>query len=366
MLRTSLSVSLAFLLVACGQPVDTSRYAGTIEFPDVEVGSLVGGRVARILKREGEQAAAGEVLVELDPSEWQGRLDEARALAAAAERQLALLEAGPRPEDIAQAKAVAKQAELLWKVAAQGARSEEVAGAREEVSAAAAALEEAQKDLDRLTGLVRQRVEPPSKLDAARALRDTSQAKHAVAEQHLKLLQAGLRPEEIEAARQAWLAQAERVKALEAGTRPEEIAAQRAALAAARARIAVAETKLRELRITAPADCFVQTLDLRPGDLLRPGAAVAVLLLAERPWVIVYVPEADLASVRIGQKARVTPDGHAPLAGRVTWVSRRAEYTPRNVQTRAERVTQVFGVKVVLDGDAARLKDGMWTDVVFE
>jgi HlyD family secretion protein len=99
--------------------------------------------------------------------------------------------------------------------------------------------------------------------------------------------------------------------------------------------------------------------------MLRAGAPVATLLLEEDPWIIVYVPEGDLARVSVGQQATVTPDGIAPLAGQVTWISRRAEYTPRNVQTQGERVTQVFAVKVVVPAGAAPLKDGMWADVRF-
>ena len=67
-----------------------------------------------------------------------------------------------------------------------------------------------------------------------------------------------------------------------------------------------------------------------------------------------------------GSSAGVAPDGHAALTGRVSWISRRAEYTPRNVQTPEERVTQVFAMKVVLEGDTSLLKDGMWADVVVE
>ena len=69
------------------------------------------------------------------------------------------------------------------------------------------------------------------------------------------------------------------------------------------------------------------------------------------------------AALHVGHSARDTPDGHNPLTGKVTWVSREAEYTPRNVQTREERVTQVFAVKIVLQGDTSQLKDGMWADI---
>jgi multidrug resistance efflux pump len=361
-----LAVLLLPLLAGCGSPQKGMRYSGTIEFPDVEVGSLVGGRVLKVLADEGATVSAQDVLVELDPSEWQSNLDEARAQAEATQRELELLQAGARAEDIAQARAVAKRLELLWQVAKQGSRPEEVQAAREEVTGAAARVAEAERDVDRLVGLVRTHTEPSAKLDEARTALSEAQARQAVAEQRMKLLQHGLRPEEIEAARQAWVAQSERVKSLEAGTRPEEIAAHKATLEAAQARIRLAETKLRELRITAPADAVVQTLDLRPGDLIRAGQPVAVLLLSEEPWTMVYVPERDLARVHVGQRAHVHPDGHAPLEGRVTWISRRAEYTPRNVQTREERVTQVFPVKVVISGNTDQLKDGMWADVTLE
>jgi multidrug resistance efflux pump len=362
---TILAFGVVLLLGACGRRGHDGTLSGTIEWPDVEVGSLVGGRVLRVAKQEGEEAAAGDTIVELDPAEWQSNLDEARALADVTRRELDLLRAGPRPEEIAGARAEAKRGELLWQVSAKGSRPEDVEGARAEQRAAEARRTEAETEVERLQGLPRG-VEARSRLDQAIADRDTTRAQVEVAKQRVALLEKGLRPEEVEAARQAWLAQLERVKALESGSRREEIAAKAATLEAAEARIRLAETRLRELKIVAPAACVVQTLDLRPGDIVRAGDRVAVLLLKDAPWVVVYVPESDLARVRLDQKARVTPDGHAALEGRVVWISRRAEYTPRNVQTREERVTQVFAMKVVLKGDTSRLKDGMWADVVVE
>jgi len=200
-------------------------------------------------------------------------------------------------------------------------------------------------------------------VEEALARFETARARRASAGQKLALLRRGAREEEIEAARQAWLAQLQVVKRLEAGARPEEIAAKKASLEAARARIEVAREKIEELTIRAPADCLVQTLDLRPGDLLAAGAPVAVLLLPDEPWITIHVPEKDLAAVTLGQEADIRPDGHPALAGAVSWISREAEFTPRNVQTRRERTTQVFRVKLLLRGDTSRLKDGLWADV---
>lgn len=355
---------IALLAVAgCREEANPDEYSGTIEFPDAVVGSLVGGRVLEVAKKEGESAARGELLVRLDPKEWQSALDEAEARADATARELDLLEAGPREEDIEQAKAEATRLQLLWKVVSLGSRDEEIEAARADVEAADARLTEAKAALERERTLVRQGSSTPEKLEDVIASHAEAAARKAAAEQHLELLKRGARPEEIEAARQAWLAQQQVVRRLEAGARPEEIAAKKATLEAARARARVARSKLDELEIEAPADSFVQTLDLRPGDLIQAGQPVAVLLLREEPWITVYVPENDLAKVSVGQKAKVLPDGHPEIEAEVTWISRRAEYTPRNVQTRAERATQVFAVKLTLRGDVTRLKDGMWADV---
>jgi HlyD family secretion protein len=362
---TIFACGVLLVLGACGRGQREGVWSGTVELPDVEVGSLVGGRVLRVLKQEGEAAAAGEALVELDPAEWQSNLDEARALAESTRRELELIRAGPRAEDIASARAETTRLEMLWKVSAQGSRPEEVAAARAMLASAEARRTEAETEVERLESLPRG-VESRQRVDEAIAQRDVARSQVQVAKEQVALREKGLRPEEVEASRQAWVAQGERLKALEAGSRPEEIAAKAAVLDAAEARSRFAETRLKELRITAPADCVVQTLDLRPGDIVRAADRVAVLVLKDAPWVMVYVPESGIGRVRLEQRMRVTPDGHAALTGRVAWISRRAEYTPRNVQTPEERTTQVFAMKVVLEGDTSLLKDGMWADVVVE
>ena len=146
---------LAALGVACERGTADSDYAGTIEFRDVAVGSLVGGRVLEVRKQEGERARQGEVLVVLDPEEWQHALDEAHANAEAIARELDRLEAGPRPEEIERARADAQRLQLLWEVVRLGARKEEIAEARENVAAADALVREADDELAREKSLLR-------------------------------------------------------------------------------------------------------------------------------------------------------------------------------------------------------------------
>ena len=112
--------------------------------------------------------------------------------------------------------------------------------------------------------------------------------------------------------------------------------------------------------VRAPAKGFVQSLDLRPGDLVAANQPVATLLEPQETWLRVYVPETKLGRVRRGQAVDVFVDGDPGRAfpGMVSEISQRAEYTPRNVQTIDQRADQVFVVKVV-PAPAAELKPGM-------
>ncbi|MFN0151177.1 MAG: HlyD family secretion protein [bacterium] len=152
---------------------------------------------------------------------------------------------------------------------------------------------------------------------------------------------------------------------LSRGTRAEEIAQARAQLAREEGRLAYLRRQRDEAAILAPSAGVVQSLDLRPGDLVAAGQPVARLLEAGQVWVRVFVPEPSLGLVSVGQRARVSVDTFPgrEFDGRVVEIRDRAEYLPRNVQTLDQRSEQVFGVKVVVD-EALDLKPGMAAAVV--
>lgn len=366
MARMRFLPALLLLAAAC-VPRDDATYSGTIELQDVHVGSLVGGRIAKIEVKEGDRVDAGQVLLRLDSSEWEATLAEAKAQADAAAKRLALLETGTRPEQIEQAEAEAEKQRLLWQVMALGSRTEEVAEARHRVEAAQASLELASKELDRVSQLAQTDAASASELDTAHNRREEAQATLAALQQRVALLEAGLRKEQVSAAESSYKKAVAYVAELKAGPRAEEIAAAKAEMAAALARVQFIETKIAELTIASPSAAVVQTLDLRPGDLVAAGSPVAILLLPQECRIRIFPPADRLGQVALGQKAQVVFDGlPAPYTGHVDWISRDAEFTPRNVQSHTERVTQVFAVRVAIDGDVAALKDGMWGDVTLQ
>lgn len=152
---------------------------------------------------------------------------------------------------------------------------------------------------------------------------------------------------------------------LERGTRPEDIEAARATLGRQQERLDYLRRQMEETVVRAPADGVIQSIDLRPGDLVGAGQPVAKILEPQELWVRVYVPEPRLGAVVVGQEAWITVDTWPgrKFPGRVVEIRERAEYTPRNIQTVDQRSDQVFGVKVAID-PSPDLKPGMAALVV--
>lgn len=170
--------------------------------------------------------------------------------------------------------------------------------------------------------------------------------------------------DETAAAAQVALQQYEELKR---GSRAEDVQQAQAQLAAEENALAMLRRQLEESEVHAPASGVIQTMDLRPGDMIAPNQPVAVLLESNELWVRVFVPETRLGEVKVGQPVDLTIDTFPKrvFKSRVQSVSERAEYTPRNVQTPEQREDQVFAVRLRLE-PAPELKAGMTATVRFQ
>ncbi len=158
----------------------------------------------------------------------------------------------------------------------------------------------------------------------------------------------------------------EQLRALETGPRRERIAAQRAAVASAEAAVRQAEAQLDHATIRAPFDGRVTIRHREPGETVQPGQPVLTLMDPDDRWVRIYVAEDRIGAVQIGQRAIITSDTFEDeeYEGRVVFIAREAEFTPRNVQTREDRVKLVYAVRVEITGDPDfALKPGVPADV---
>jgi multidrug resistance efflux pump len=337
------------------------EWSGTVEVRTVQVGSRAGGRVKEVLVREGDHVAAGQALVVLEPGDLEAQRLIAEGQLLEAQANLDKLKKGARPEEIAQAKARAQTAEAALHETRTGARREEVAAAEERLAAAQAQLDKATADADRAAKLLAQAAISQAEADTAQAAVRAARGSRNALAQTLAELRAGARDEEIaQAAARSREAQAS-ASLVVAGARAEDIAAGEARVRAAQGRLDQVGILLGELTVKAPRAARVETLDLRPGDLLAPNAPAARLFEDGQLYLRIYVPETQLGLVRVGQSLPVVVDSFPGrrFSGVVESISDVGEYSPRNLQTADERADQVFAARIGLRSGAEDLRAGM-------
>jgi HlyD family secretion protein len=314
-------------VVACREsaPMDSVRVSGHVEATEVQVAPEVGGRLVELRADEGTRVHAGDVVARLDRRDTELKIAGARAEREAAAAQLRLLQAGARPEDI-------RQAEAQVDVGAA-----EVAAAEAEVKSAAMDLTRFEQLLAANAGSEKQRDDAKARVDVGR--------------------------ERVRAANERVRAARETVAKLRAGARREELDAAQARVAAAEAQIAVLEKALEDADVIAPVAGTVTEKLADMGELAMPRTPILVVTDLDNAWANLFVPEPLIPRIRLGQPATVFTDAGGPgIAGKVTYVSPRAEFTPRNVQTADERSRLIYRIKVSVDNRDGVLKPGMPVD----
>ncbi|PWB59606.1 MAG: hypothetical protein C3F18_00725 [Nitrosomonadales bacterium] len=296
------------------RPVDGTVFAsGTMDATEIAVSFRTPGILRKRPVDEGSRVKAGELLAALDEREAAARLQQAEAAQQAAEARLRDMEQGYRPQEIAEAKAQVEQAR-----ASQANLDEEAR--RSEALFQGGAASQQRRDKDRTAAAV-------------------AAQQHSAAQERLKLLQSGYRPEAISAAR--------------------------AQLGEAQAAVKAARVTWEDLQASSPVDGVVTRKHAEVGETLAAGRPVVTVTDISRPWVRVYIPENQIGKVRLGAPAKIRIDTYPgrEFAGQVSYVSSQAEFTPKNVQTQEERVKLVFAVNVALDNRDGTLKPGMPADV---
>jgi len=343
---------------------DQSRpyeWSGTVEARTISVGSKVGGRIKEIAAHEGDRVQPGAPLLVLETGDLdaqklmaEGQLDQAQAT-------LEKLEKGARPEEIDEAKARAQTAVAALEETKTGARSEQIAGANARLVAAQVAVDKAKLDAGRAHKLFDSASISQSQLDDADTTLKGAVAQRDAASQALDELKNGSRREDIAQA-QARAAEARASANLVlAGTRVEDLRVARGQVAAAKGRLDQIQTMIDELVVRSPRPARVESLDLRPGDILAPNSTAATLVEDDQLYVRIYVPETQIGHVRVGQEVPISVDsfGARTFKGVVEHINQVGEYSPRNLQTADERANQVFATRVGLREGRDDLRAGM-------
>jgi multidrug resistance efflux pump len=368
--RLALTASLA-ILAACGR--GPTAYSGTLHTEAVDVGSKTGGRVAQVLVTAGDRVRAGQVLVRLEDGAERSGVAGAQAKLAQVQEQLAELEHGSRPAEIARAASQSQAAEAASQKVARAqapeiaAAGNQVRDAQAAVRAARAAYAYAQKTYDREAALGATGDVAPQAVDQARSARDQARAalgsardRAQRASDQLAELQHAQAPFDPQVAAANARAAAATETLTREGPRPEEIAQAHANMQAALAALAAARIALKETVIRAPTDGAIESIDLHPGDLLAPQATAATLDTLRDPYVRIYVPQRDLKTFERGRKFAVRSDAlpGQTFAGVDEEHDLSAQFTPRDVQTAEDRAELVFGVKIRVRDPGHKLYGG--------
>jgi multidrug resistance efflux pump len=342
-------------------------YSGTVETREIQIGSKIGGRVLAVPVEEGQRVPAGSLLVRFECDELNAQRAQAAAAVNEAQADLDRMTRGNRPEEIQQAEATAHAEAAAFEEAKNGPRIEELHQAQADYAAAQADSVDAEAYFHRMEKLIAGDIVSRQQFDDARDKRDAARERTESARQHLALLQAGTRPEDLHAA-EARFHQAEAAAVLSRkGFRREDIDAARGRLAQAQGRVAELDARLLEAELTAPSDAIIEIVSVRPGDLVPANQIVVTMQEASQLWVKVWVPETRLSRIRLGQHADVRIEGFSQhFSGSVQQIASQGEFLPRNVQTTDDREHLVFGVKVHVDNPDGILKSGMTAAVHFE
>jgi HlyD family secretion protein len=321
--RVAVLAVLAVLNAACGRGAAESpaRASGYIEATEVRVAPEVGGRLIEVAFAEGDRVAQGALLARLDTGDAELALRRAEADRDQALAALRLLEAGARGEDVRQARAQAESAQA-------------------DVRAAEAELEAASADLRRFEALLEANAGSRKQRDDAATRRDIAAAR-------------------VSAARQRAQAASEGVARLRSGARAQEIAGARARVASTEALIATLQKNVEDATLRSPVAGVVTAKLADAGEMLAPRSPVAAITDIDHAWANVYVDEPVVPRLRLGQPVTLVTDAGQRLQGAITFISPRAEFTPRNVQTAAERSKLVYRIKVSVDNRDGVLKPGM-------
>jgi membrane fusion protein YbhG len=300
--------AIAYYVYDAHEEASTLTLYGNVDIREVELAFRVPGRLVAMDVDEGETVTAGQRLAQIDPQPYRDALAAAEAGVLQARANLDKLEAGPRPQEVQQARAAVREAD--------------------------AAAKDAQSNYERQKGLVESGASSQRILDAAAAQRDATAARLASTKEALALA--------------------------EEGFRAEDIAAARANLAAVIARRDQAKTQLDDTELTAPSDGTLLARVREPGSMLMQGEPVYSLSLDHPVYVRAYVSEPDLGVTAPGTMVDVTTDASDKVyKGRIGFVSPRAEFTPKSVETTDLRTDLVYRLRIVVTDADNELRQGM-------
>ncbi|MFZ5640542.1 MAG: HlyD family secretion protein [Bacillota bacterium] len=304
--------------------------SGTIEADETNLSAEIGGKITELKVIEGQQVKSGDLLGHIDSTIPALQVQQAEAAVKSARAKAKETKTGNRSQLIQQAKANLQQIGALQ-------------------TGALKSMENADQNFKRIKSLYEGGAATEAQLTSAQTQADVARSQYQAYSAQYKAAQ-------------------EQLDLLESGATAENITMTDANLAQAEAQLAIARANLAKTELVAPLSGTVTGVNINKGEVIMPGAHIVTIADLNNLRITVYIPEKSMGLVKVGQQAEITTDPYPDkkFTGEVSYISPEAEFTPKNLQTKEERVNMVFAVKIKIKEGRDLLKPGLPADVRFK
>ena len=314
--KSWLIIAASLFIFGCGNGNNKNSIeaSGIIEATNVTVSSKVTGQILKLNFEEGDPVKSGDTLIDIDHANLNIQLRQAEAAEMQADAQLQLIKQGARSEDIKQAEDAVKQAKANYDLASG--------------------------DKERNEKLYQSRSITQQQFDNVLSKFEITSAQYNSAIENLKKIRNLYRPDDIKQAQ----ANLDRQKAA----------------------VDLLKKNISDSYVIAPINGFVTKKFVEAGESVSPMSSLFMLSDLSYVDLVIYIPETELGKIQLGQDADVTVDtyNNKVFKGKIIYISPQAEFTPKNIQTKDERVKLVYAVKIHIANPGFELKDGMPADAV--
>lgn len=368
--------ALLLLTLACTKPADNRLLlSGNIELKQVDISFKTPGKLVELAVDEGASVKRNQLIARIDKETALRTREREADQISLAETQLRNIQQAIEWQrstlaseiELRQAEVAQAQANLDRLIA--GSRPQEIQAARAALDEARAQRNSAAQDYTRAQALIKNEDISQAQYDQFKARAETTAATVKRLEENLALLTEGARKEDIAAAR-AQLARAQAAQRLTEAThidiqrKQTDAQARRIEINRARKNVAVIDSQLDDTAAYSSIDGVVLVKSADPGEVIAAGTSVVTIGDIDHPWLRGYIPQDALGKVKIGQRVRITSDSYRDKTyhGRVSFIASQAEFTPKQIQTKDERVKLVYRIKIDVENPNRELKNNMPVD----
>jgi HlyD family secretion protein len=351
------------------------QISGNLELTKVDLSFKTAGRVTELTVREGEWVKKGQIIARLDSTQLEQQKLRDGAAVSGAQSALQQLQTSIEfqtaqiDSDITLRRTELAQAQARLDDLLAGARPQEITQVQAAVTDARAWNDVAKAEWERAQVLYGREDISTSQRDQAKTKMDSTTALLRQAEQRAALVQEGPRKEEVNAARAA-VARAQaaitasETNRIEVKRKQQELTSRRAEIERNRAQVGMTEAQISDTTIVAPIDGVILLKAAEAGEVVAAGTTIVSIGDLDHPWLRAYINESDLGRVHLGGTVALSTDSFPgkKYEGRISFISSEAEFTPKQIQTKEERVKLVYRVKIEVGNAAHELKSNMPVD----